>query len=249
MRQTAGAPPSGTSRNHPGPRSSAAAPTSPGTRSASSWPTSPILGPPSSSRASCLPRRAILRRASARSERRAALSAGASIRPSGMWSPPTWSAGSGSSSRLGSCWRRRRFRQVGALDLPRLVDLEDVAFLHVVEALEQDPALEALGDLTTVVLKALQLRDRGLLDDRAVADDPHRCAAADVALGHVAARDRAESRDPEQGPDLDLADRLLGRDWAEHADERLLDVLGQLVDNAVGADLDALALGELARLG
>ncbi len=57
------------------------------------------------------------------------------------------------------------------------------------------------------------------------------------------------SRDPEQGPDLDLADRLLGCDRAEHADERLLDVLGQLVDNAVGADLDALALGELARLG
>ena len=31
----------------------------------------------------------------------------------------------------------------------------------------------------------------------------------------------------------------------EHADERLLDVLGQLVDDAVGADVDALALGEL----
>ena len=30
----------------------------------------------------------------------------------------------------------------------------------------------------------------------------------------------------------------------EHADERLLDVLRQLVDDAVGADLDALALGE-----
>ena len=31
----------------------------------------------------------------------------------------------------------------------------------------------------------------------------------------------------------------------EHADERLLDVLGELVDDAVGADLDALAVGEL----
>ena len=35
----------------------------------------------------------------------------------------------------------------------------------------------------------------------------------------------------------------------EHADERLLDVLGQLVDDAVGADVDALALGELPRFG
>src|SRR6185312_17557533 len=39
------------------------------------------------------------------------------------------------------------------------------------------------------------------------------------------------------------------RDRAEQADERLLDVLGQLVDDAVGADLDAFPLGELARLG
>ena len=38
---------------------------------------------------------------------------------------------------------------------------------------------------------------------------------------------------------------LLGR---EHADEGLLDVLGQLVDDAVGADVDALALGERPRL-
>ena len=38
----------------------------------------------------------------------------------------------------------------------------------------------------------------------------------------------------------------LGR---EHADERLLDVLGELVDDAVRAHVDALALGESARLG
>ena len=42
---------------------------------------------------------------------------------------------------------------------------------------------------------------------------------------------------------------LLGRDRRQHPDERLLDVLGQLVDDAVGADVDALALGELPRLG
>ena len=34
----------------------------------------------------------------------------------------------------------------------------------------------------------------------------------------------------------------------EHADERLLDVLGELVDDAVRADVDALALGERARI-
>ena len=39
---------------------------------------------------------------------------------------------------------------------------------------------------------------------------------------------------------------LLGR---EHADQRPLDVLGQLVDDAVGADVDALAVGQRLRLG
>ena len=69
--------------------------------------------------------------------------------------------------------------QVRALDLARHEGLEDVAFLHVVVVVEQDPALEALGHLAHVVLEALELRDRGLVDDRAVADDPHlaRCAA------------------------------------------------------------------------
>ena len=47
------------------------------------------------------------------------------------------------------------------------------------------------------------------------------------------------------GAHLGLAERLLGRDRREHADERLLDVLGELVDDAVRADVDALALGEL----
>ena len=58
------------------------------------------------------------------------------------------------------------------------------------------------------------------------------------------------SRDDAEGvAHLRLAERLLGLDRREHADERLLDVLGQLVDDAVGPDLDALALGERARLG
>ena len=135
------------------------------------------------------------------------------------------------------------------LDLARLVRLEDVAFLDVVEALEQDPALEALGDLARVLLEPLQLRDRRVVDDRAVADDAHLRVAADDAGGDHAAGDRAEPRDLEERPHLGLADDLLGLDGREHADERLLDVLGQLVDDAVGADVDALALGERARLG
>ena len=63
-----------------------------------------------------------------------------------------------------------------------------------------------------------------------------------------AAGDRAEPGDLEQRAHLGLPEDLLGRDRGEHPDERLLDVLRELVDDAVRADVDALALGELARL-
>src|SRR5256885_6584348 len=92
------------------------------------------------------------------------------------------------------CGRRRRvLRKVGALDLAGLEDLEDVTLAEVVEALEEDPALEALRHLAHVVLEALELRDRRLVDDRAVADDPGARAAADDAAGHVGAGDRAQA--------------------------------------------------------
>src|SRR5260221_4009058 len=145
--------------------------------------------------------------------------------------------------------RRGRLAEIRALYLADLVHLEDVAFLHVVETLEQDPALEALLDLANVVLEPLQLRDRGLDHNRAVADHADLAAAANDTARDHAAGDRAQPRDPEERPDLGLAGRLLVADRPEHADERLLDLLGQLIDDAVRADLDALALGELAGLG
>src|SRR5436189_123897 len=59
--------------------------------------------------------------------------------------------------------RHRRPRQPGLLELPldlaRLVGLQHVALLDVLEVLDRDPALEALLDFTHVVLEALQRRD------------------------------------------------------------------------------------------
>jgi len=121
--------------------------------------------------------------------------------------------------------RRRTFGERRALDLARLVDLEDVAFLLVVEVLEQDAALEALLHLPRVVLEALQLRDRRLVDQQ--------CRRARRAPARRGARrrsspcsgDRAEPRDAEQLAHLGFADRRLGADRGQHADERALDVL------------------------
>src|SRR6478672_12365355 len=142
-----------------------------------------------------------------------------------------------------------RLVERGALDLARLEDLEDVALPQVVEALEQDAALEALRDLADVVLEAAQRGDGRLVDARALAEDADvRAAAHETARDH-AAGDRPQARDLEEREHLDLADDRFGLDRREHADERLLDLLGQPVDDAVEADLDAGALGDGAHLG
>ena len=52
-----------------------------------------------------------------------------------------------------------------------LVNLEQVAFLDVVEAGQLDAALEAFADFLGIVLFAAQRIERVVADDRAVADD------------------------------------------------------------------------------
>src|SRR5579862_3778486 len=113
----------------------------------------------------------------------------------------------------------RSFVERRPLDLARLEDLEDVAFLHVVETVEANAALEALRNLADVFLEALQIRDRRRVDHGPVADD------ADVRVpAHDTVGDHA-------------------------AGDRLLDLLGELVDDVVRPDLDAFARRKLARLG
>src|SRR3954468_16862121 len=136
-----------------------------------------------------------------------------------------------------------------ALDLARFEDLEDVADLHVVEVLEMEAALEALLDLAGVVLEALERVDHRRIDDSAVPDDAHLRVPADEPVRDHATGDRADPRRAECLAHLGLADRLLRLDGGEHADERLLDVLRQLVDDVVRAYLDTLALRHRSGLG
>src|SRR3954452_8170065 len=90
-----------------------------------------------------------------------------------------------------------------ARDLLHLVGLDHIAFLDVVEALDDQTALEALADLRGVVLLALQGRQVGTLDDHcAVADDTHLGVAPDHAAGDHAAGDVADLGGPEDRPDL-----------------------------------------------
>ena len=111
------------------------------------------------------------------------------------------------------------------------------------------PHSKPFGHLADVVLEAAERCDRRLVDARAVAEEADARAAADEAARDHAAGDRAEPRDLEERAHLDLADDRLGLDRRQHADERLLDLLGQLVDDAVEPDLDPGALGDRANLG
>src|SRR6185369_1381893 len=86
----------------------------------------------------------------------------------------------------------RSFVERCPLDLARLEDLEHVAFLHVVEAVEEDAALEPLRNLASVVLEPLQLRDGRCVDHSTVADHADARVATDDAVGDYAARNRAE---------------------------------------------------------
>src|SRR5918995_1813536 len=66
-----------------------------------------------------------------------------------------------------------------ALDLARLVCLDDVAFLDVRVVREHDAALEAGEDLADVVVDAPQRADLARVDDRAVADQADLRSAGD----------------------------------------------------------------------
>src|SRR5262249_41189931 len=96
-----------------------------------------------------------------------------------------------------------------ALDLPRLVALEHVALVQILEVLEHDSALEAVRDLARVVVEAPQARDRRVEDDGAVAHDAHTRTARDLALSDEGAGDRADFRSFEELTDLGLAERRL----------------------------------------
>ena len=103
-------------------------------------------------------------------------------------------------------------------------------------------------DFADFVLEAAQRLQRALVDDHAVAQQSNLGAALDHAVGDHAAGDVAGLGDLEDLANLSVADQgfLVGR--VEQAEHQGLHVLGDLVDDAVVADVDLVALGDLAGL-
>src|SRR3954451_741215 len=137
----------------------------------------------------------------------------------------------------------------GARLLLHLERLDDVVDLDVVVVAEGDTALEALANLGDVVLETTQPRDRDVVGDhRAVTHQPGLGVAHDRAGADDAAGDVADLARPEHLADLRSAELDLFELRLEHALERALDVLDRGVDDRVVADVDLLAVGQLARL-
>ena len=108
------------------------------------------------------------------------------------------------------------------------------------EVRESDAALVVLLDLADVVAEAAQRLDPVGGDHLAAAPDAGVAATDDPAVGDERAGDDRALADPDDLADLrptldDLDDLRL-----EQALERGLDVVGQLVDDVVEPDVDAL---------
>src|SRR5215217_7498714 len=132
-------------------------------------------------------------------------------------------------------------------DLDHLVGFDLVAFLDVLEVVQADAALVAGPDRAGVLLEAAQGPDPPVVDDHAVADQAGFGPAGDLARGDVRPGDHADPRHPEGLADLGGAELALLVLGGEQALEGLLDVLHHLVDDRVQADVDALAVGQVAR--
>src|SRR5690606_29790105 len=113
-----------------------------------------------------------------------------------------------------------------------------------VHVLEHDTTLVALFDLADVVLVAFQRGDRAVVDFEAVTQESDLVVPDDLAVGNVAAGDRADTGDLEDIANLDRGGDLLLLFGVEETFEGRLDLVDDLVDNPVGTYIDPFGLGE-----
>src|SRR6266542_5893385 len=137
----------------------------------------------------------------------------------------------------------------GPRDLFRRKCFDDVAGLDALDSLHADTALEALQHLTHIILEALE-RAQGVLPEDGVAPlDAHPRGADDLPLDHRAPEDRPHLGDGEELLDLGPAVHGFPNFRGEHAAEGRLDVVEDVVDDAVVPEVDAIGLGLARRLG
>ena len=130
------------------------------------------------------------------------------------------------------------------------VAFDDVAFLEVLEAVEEDAAFLEVLDLGHFVLEVAEAGDAAVPDDVAVALDAHLGVLdADDAVEQLAAGDLALLADFEDLADLGVAAHDFAVFGVELVEHRLLDEVEELVDDAERADADAIMRGKRRHAG
>src|SRR6478609_4269918 len=130
-----------------------------------------------------------------------------------------------------------------ALDRLYTITLDNVADTHVAVILERHAAFLAGLHFLHFVLEALQRRQLALMHDDVVANEADIGAALHGSVGDAATGDLADLGNVEHFQDLRIAQHGFAQRRREQAGHRLFDVVDEIVDDVVVADLDAVALG------
>src|SRR5690606_488425 len=115
------------------------------------------------------------------------------------------------------------------------------ADLNVGQALDDQPTLITRLNLAHVILEALQRRDDAVVDHCAVAQDADTRVSCGLAVEHVQSGGHLARRQPERLAHLGVAVGNLPDLRRQQAGHRRLNVVHQLVDDVVEADVDPAA--------
>src|ERR1700719_2796801 len=127
------------------------------------------------------------------------------------------------------------------------IRLHGVPRLERIEALEADTALLSRGHLPDVLFEVLQRANPALEHHLPSPEQLHPASTADLALRDATPRDHAHARDLDGSDHLHLTLSDLPVGGLAQALGRALDVLCELVDHVVVADLDLRPLGSRLR--
>src|SRR5262249_13798628 len=144
------------------------------------------------------------------------------------------------------------YRKQVRLERPRdgldVEALDDVAGADILVVGEGHAALLPRRHLAHLVLKALERRQRTLVDNDVIPDQAHARTTLDLALGDPAAGDLADPGNVEHLEDLRVAEENLAQGRRQQPRHRRLHVVDQIVDDVVVADLHSRLVGEHFRL-
>src|SRR5690606_19520371 len=141
------------------------------------------------------------------------------------------------------------WRLQGSCHLNPLEDLDTVTDTHIVVVFHTDTAFHAVAHFGDVILEAAQRFQLTLVDDHVFAQYTDRTVAVHGTFDDHTAGHGAELGRTEHVTHLGDTEDLLAHIAAQHAGQGLLDVIDDLVDHAVVAQIQAFGLDHLACRG